>query len=103
MDMEMIDRLAGVPTAVDDCPESIFPQTLAFGYPGCRMKEFPEDALICIEHRLYVLFRNHQEMNRRLGIDIFESYAIVVLMQNPGVAFTAGNLAENAIAHKSPR
>ena len=103
VNMKMIDGLAGVPSAIDDRPESILPQTLAFGYPGCRMEESPEDALICVEHRLYVLFRDHQEMNRRLGIDIFESYAIIVLMQNPGLALAADNLAENAAAHKSPR
>jgi hypothetical protein len=103
MNMEMVDSLAGVPTAVDHRSESIFPQILAFRYPGCRKQELSKYVLVAVKHRLYMLFRNHQEMNRRLRINIFNCYAIIVLVQNPGAPFTAGDITEYTIAHRSPR
>lgn len=79
--MKMIDRLPGVPAAVDHRPETVFIQPLAFGHPRRPEEEHSQRLLIGIDVGGDMLFRNDQEMNRRLGMNVLEGHAFFVLVE----------------------
>jgi hypothetical protein len=82
VDVEMIDRLPGVPAAIDHRPETVLIQPFAFGQARRPEKKRSENLLVGIEVGGDMLFRDDQEVNRRLGIDILEGQAAFVLIQD---------------------
>ena len=102
MAVEVIDCLAAVGFAVNHEAGAFFGAAIAFRkLLGPEKQPSQEGRVLCIHfHNVPdMLFWNHQEMYRRLGVHIMEGQKFLIL-----VNFLGGNIAfyyftENAIAH----
>ena len=103
MKVDMIDRLAAFRIAVGYYPESPFSDPLIFCYfIGNRYQVADQAAVLLpdIHNRRDMLFRDHQRMNRRLRVYIFEGKGMLILIDYSRRYFFVDDLTEYAIAHK---
>ena len=97
--MEVHDGLAGVDALVGDDAETVL-QALGLG-----------DLLDGVSHGAHglgrhvvgdvavVLLRDHERMDRRLGVQVVERNDLVVLIDNGRGDLVVGDFAKNAITH----
>src|SRR5208282_987288 len=101
MIMQMRHSLAGVGTAIDDNPIPIVQIPLG-GQLLYHHQQMPGQRSIAfgqIGQRRNLLLGNDQDVNGRLRINVFESQAAVILVNNLGGNFPVDNPFENRLAH----
>ena len=97
--MEVHDGLAGVDALVGDDAETVL-QTLGLGdlLDGVSYGAHGLGGYV-VGDVAVVLLRDHERVDRRLGIEVVERDDLVVLIDNGRGNLVAGNFAEDAIAH----
>jgi hypothetical protein len=102
--VEVEDRLSGVRPGVDDGAVSGLVRALLLRNLARHESQVPNSLLIFLRHgvdRLNVFLGNDENMDRRLGIHIFECQTGVVLKDNPGWHFFADKPAKQTVRHLS--
>ena len=98
MNMKMRDTFPTVWSIINNQPETEFMQTFLSGDGLCNEDQVAEKRLIFdlgSRDTRYFLFRNDQNVDRCLGLDVVESQTKIVLMDDPGWNFTGDDLGEN--------
>jgi hypothetical protein len=104
MNMKMINGLAAVGLAVDHEAGAPFAAVKAFGEFLCPEKQAAKKSRIRgvqIHYAPDMLFGDHQEVNRRLGVHIVEGQEFLVFKNLVGRNLPFYNFTENAVAHVS--
>src|SRR2546421_743621 len=98
MEVQMKDRLPGIGANIGDetIASALFQPKLSgyFCSSSINASEHGAISRCQVGHRCNVTVRNEQEMLGSLGIDIPESYHVIVLVYNISRYFTGHNLAE---------
>jgi hypothetical protein len=98
--MQVIDFLTRPLPTVDNLTVAGLRNPFVSRQPGSSQQHSPNDfpvPIIEIIKRFDMLLGNHQEMHRRLRIDVFECDHLLVLIENTGLDFTSRDSTENAI------
>lgn len=101
VNVEVINGLAAIVTNVDDGAVAVFEVQIA-GKLGGDEQEVPEDGFILrfgVGEGGNFLQGDDQNMRGRLGIDIVESEAAIVLMDDRSGKFTVDDAFENSFRH----
>ncbi len=107
MKVDVIDRLSRPGVAIEDKPKSVgqtpFPRDI-----GGLQVEMPDEGGVFrreVEDGRDMPFGNHQNMRRRLGIDVLDGDALLVLMNLGGGDRPFDDFAEEAILvhQRAPR
>lgn len=100
--MKVEDRLPGLGVGVDHGSEAGTVDPLLFRDTGSHLKQVSEHRLFTRKLRVQrsdVLARNDEEVNRRLGMDVFERHTLIVLVQYLRVGLPRGDAAEDTPEH----
>ena len=101
--MQVEHALTGVRAIIDYQPEGIRNAKLFCHAVGSE-QEVPEQRLIrcrCVSKARYFLLRNDQHVCGRLGIDVTECQAQIILVDDIGRQLAPDDLAENSTHHSS--
>jgi len=95
----MVDGLAAVGASVDDHAIALCESFRASNFSGCRKQvaEEREVTAVAVGEGRDVLTGNHEEVRRRLGVDVKECDALVVLMNRLRGDGSIDDLAEEAV------
>ena len=100
MQVDVEHRLPGVFAAVHHHSIAIVRHPLFTGNLRCHQIQMPDQLAVGFGDVIDGgdgLLRNHQEMHRRLGIDVTERQADVVLVENVCWNFPVDDLGENRL------
>jgi hypothetical protein len=98
MHVEMRHSLAAIRTIIDHEPKARFMEALLPGYGLRNMNEVAQKRFIggCgSRHAWDFPFRDDQDMDRSLGMDIVKRKAEVVFINDPGRDFAGDDLRKN--------
>src|SRR4029450_8243472 len=99
----MKDRLSGALPVVDNSPITAFRVTLIVRDSRRHSQEVSEHSLIFLRsviQRLNMVSRNYQDVRGRLGIDIANRHAALVLKHNGGGSITRDNATKETIVFR---
>src|SRR5258705_991132 len=102
MIMQVKNTLAGVGTGIDRHPKAALGDAMIARKPSGDLKNLADDRAVFrfdIEHPGYVLARNDQKMNRRLGIDVFKDDDIIIFKNDVGFYLLGDDATEQAVGH----
>jgi len=100
--MDVVDRLPGVWTCVDDDPETRFIDGFLAGYFGAGEEKFAQQVpvvLLAGIEAFDVFAWDDQDVSWGLGIYVLESDDLVVLVEYLGTEFLVGYIAEDTFWH----
>jgi hypothetical protein len=87
VNVNMKYRLACAFACIDDSPVACFRDTVLSGQDGRNMQQVPDRSFVFRPHRIQrsnMIARDDQGMDRRLRIDIPESYSILICVNLTG-------------------
>lgn len=105
MEMQVEHRLAAVPARVHNQPVAALGDALLLGDLVADEQQMSEQArvgFIQLSHGGHMPARDHQRVDRSLGIDVVKGDALVVFVDDFGGNRLRGDLAEQAVAHDVP-
>src|SRR5688572_25618423 len=102
----MEHALSGAPVTVEHDAVSLLGDPLPPGDLGSGANELTYQRLLVGSKVVaggHVLARNHQNMGRRLGVDVAERHPVVPFSDELRVDLPGSHLAEEAVLHLHPR
>src|SRR3984893_7866410 len=92
-------RLAGSGAVVDDGAITAFPMTFIVGHSSGYTQQMSEEFLVllrCLIERFNMFAWDHEHMCRRLGVDIPNHHAALILLNKIAGDFACDNLTKQA-------
>lgn len=100
MKMNMEHGLSGAFAVIDDHPVSVPVEAVLGRYRFGDKEQVADKFAICGSHTMNIgdmFFGNKEEMDRRLGIEVFKCDCLLVLVDDGGGDFFLDDLAKKAV------
>jgi hypothetical protein len=100
MQVKMLDRLTGAAPSIDNNAKAILGNAKIIGHARADAQEIAKQRLIIarsIIKRIHMFARDNQNVFRRLRINIMESHAPFILINNIGRLIASANSAKQTI------